>query len=278
MKPQSPSQAGAEEHVPESPDYNAQREPADRLDYARRPQGQPGGFSVNLPLTVLALLFLGFGVWALGAGVIVPAMVALGLGLLLLLAARAIAGRQQVHGAGTTTIRVFPLTARKVALIAIVCVGIIALVWLKDRWEDAWRRKHAYRAVSAAHLRSVAQVLHIYANDNYDRFPSNLQDLLDGGQIAPGQLQDPAEPDANNACDYWFVSYGDVALSPDDVPSDWVIAYSDPAYHGGEGANILFIDGHVEFVREPEFSKRIKQFKRQFEEKAGAPPVIVEPH
>jgi prepilin-type processing-associated H-X9-DG protein len=139
-------------------------------------------------------------------------------------------------------------------------------------------RELAKRAVDASNLRGVGQACYVYADDNRDRLPPNLQYLLDGGQITPGQLQDPADPDATNTCDYWFVSYGAVSPPLEDLPSDWVVAYSDPAYHDGEGAHILFIDGHVEFIREPEFSKRIEQFKREFEEKCGAPPVIIEPY
>ena len=86
------------------------------------------------------------------------------------------------------------------------------------------------------------------------------------------------DPDVTNTCDYYFVCYFSVSGSANDVPSDWIFAFSDPAHHNEEGANILFVDGFVEFVREPKFTETIEAFGREYEAKFGEAPEILEPY
>jgi hypothetical protein len=138
-------------------------------------------------------------------------------------------------------------------------------------------RELAKRAVDASNLRGIGQACQIYANGNGDQLPPNFQYLLDAGLLTQGQLQDPGDPDDTNMRDYYFVSYGAVSAPFKDLPTHWVLAFSDPAYHNDEGANILFINGHVEFIKEPKFTETIDKFKREFEAKFGEPPTIIEP-
>jgi len=50
------------------------------------------------------------------------------------------------------------------------------------------------------------------------------------------------------------------------VPVDWILAYEDPANHNGEGGNVLYVDSHVEFLKEPEFSAELERVRREIEE------------
>jgi len=166
--------------------------------------------------------------------------------------------------------------------IAGICLGGAAILWVPLMISIFLPRLSndpgpAKRALDAANLRTIGQACQIYANDNRDQLPPNFQYLLDAGLITPGQLQNPGDPDATNVCDYYFVSYAALSLPASAVRSDWVVAFSDPAYYNGEGAIILFIDGHVEFIREPKFTETIDKFKREFEAKFGEPPTIIEP-
>jgi competence protein ComGC len=170
--------------------------------------------------------------------------------------------------------------------IAGICLGGGGLIWAL-MWVPLMisillpslsrARELAKRAVDAANLRGIGQACQIYANANRDQLPPNFQYLLDAGLITPGQLQNPSDPDATNTRDHYFVSYGDVSAPLEDLPAHWVLAFSDPAYHNSEGANILFVNGDVEFVKEPEFTETIEAFKREFEAEFGKPPTIIEP-
>ena len=128
------------------------------------------------------------------------------------------------------------------------------------------------RAVSAANLRDIGQGVHIYAKDHQDAFPRDLDVLLLQEILAPTQLINPASGHRPPACDYYYVA----GLNANDPP-DWIVASGVPAYHDGEGANVLYVDGHVEFIREPDFTKRLDEFRAAFEQDRGAPAVVIAP-
>ena len=121
-------------------------------------------------------------------------------------------------------------------------------------------------------LRHIGQGVRIYAYDNYDAFPPDLHVLQESGYVSPGQLINPKSKHRPPACDYYYV----IGLAPDDPP-DWIVAHSDPAHYSGEGANILYLDGHAEFVREPDFTKQLEEFFAKFEQHRGVPPVVIPP-
>ena len=126
--------------------------------------------------------------------------------------------------------------------------------------------------VDASNLRAIGQSCYVYANDNEGLFPLDLQMLIDGGMLAGNQLINPSSGNLEGACDYYFV----LGLTDAD-PGDWIIAYSDPQFHNWEGANILYLDGRVEFVEEPRFTEEIDRFLAEFEEDRGAAPEVIGP-
>jgi len=167
--------------------------------------------------------------------------------------------------------------------IAGICLGGIGILWMPLMISIllpslSRARELAKRAVDASNLRGVGQACWIYANDHGDQLPLDFKVLIDAGLITQGQLQNPSDPDATNTCDYYFVRYPEVAGSPDVLPGDWIFAFSDPAHHNDEGANILFVDGHVAFVKEPEFTETVEGFRRDFEAEFEREPEILDPY
>ena len=123
-------------------------------------------------------------------------------------------------------------------------------------------RELAKRAVCSANLRGIGQGCHIYTNDYDEWFPPDLQTLINAGHLTPRELQCPSEPNPSEAVfDYIYVPGLNAR-----APVDWIIAYEDPANHGGEGGNVLYIDSHVEFLKEPEFSAELERVRREIEE------------
>ncbi len=112
-----------------------------------------------------------------------------------------------------------------------------------------------------------------YADANNGVFPPRLETLVDEQFYTPRQLVCPWSGHEEPACDYFYVT----GLAVRDPPN-WTIAFDDPACTKGEGANVLYLDGHVEYVREPKSSQEIQRFKAAYEKARGTPPVIIPPH
>ncbi len=133
-------------------------------------------------------------------------------------------------------------------------------------------REAAMRTRSMTNMRGIAQACLIYANDNDGAFPPDLQVLLNEGLCGPENFVNPLSGNSPPACDYFYVT----GLTEDDAPN-WIVAYSDPAHHDDEGASILYLDGHVNFVKEPGFSQEIQAFEQAYEADRGEPPVVIPP-
>ncbi len=125
-------------------------------------------------------------------------------------------------------------------------------------------REEASRVQSSSNLRQVGLACKMFANENQKlAYPDDFEDLIRtqditadvfinprlGNKVLP-ELPDGAEPAkffgdwVEKNSDYAYVGKG----LTDDAPADKILAYEKPA--GLEdGINILFVDGHVEFVR-----------------------------
>jgi len=135
------------------------------------------------------------------------------------------------------------------------------------------RRDISPRAHCASNLRAIGQGLKVYAPDYAGAYPPTLRTLIDDGLVTAWQLISPVSGHATPACDYYYVT----GLTLND-PAMWIVAYGDPAYLKGAGANVLYLDGHVDFVREPQFSQDLARFKADYEKARGTPPVIIPPN
>jgi hypothetical protein len=137
-------------------------------------------------------------------------------------------------------------------------------------------RTLAKRQVAASNLRGLGQALMIYANDYDDVFPPNLQMLVPEGTVTPLQFINPNSGNAPPACDYYYVT----GLRYDDPPT-WFVAWEDPNQNAGEGANVLYRDGNVQFIKTQvkggRFEAQFQAFLDAYEQQRGAPPVILPP-
>jgi prepilin-type processing-associated H-X9-DG protein len=130
----------------------------------------------------------------------------------------------------------------------------------------------AKRAVSAANLRGVGTALLVYSS-NHGQPPSTLSALVAEGLVAPAQLQNPLS-DGRRTCDYFYVR-----IDPEATPDPrWIAAYDDASDHNGEGANVLYFDGRVDFVMEPLFSADLTGFTSAYHAAVGRDPVIIPPN
>ncbi|MFH1745766.1 MAG: H-X9-DG-CTERM domain-containing protein [Planctomycetota bacterium] len=100
-------------------------------------------------------------------------------------------------------------------------------------------RMLAKRAVSMDNLRGIGQGCFIYANDHDERFPDSLDQLIAEEMITEKILQSPEDPPGT-------VSY--IYINGQQASGRWqnVLAYE--RVRDDEGTNVLFGDGHVEFV------------------------------
>jgi hypothetical protein len=106
-------------------------------------------------------------------------------------------------------------------------------------------RELSKRTVSAANLRGIGQACMIYANEHDDQFPPDLNVLLRDGVLTEKQFRAPLD-DAwqPGGSSYTYIP----GQTPDGDPAN-VLAYEHPDINNGEGGNVLYVSGHVEFKR-----------------------------
>ena len=119
-------------------------------------------------------------------------------------------------------------------------------------------RELAKRAVCQANMNGIGQSLMIYANDNTGEFPPNTQLLIDAGLCTPKMFQCPSEGnEPESGSDFQYIAELNTRS-----PADWIVLYEDPANHNAEGGNFLYIDMHVEFIKEPAYSAELERANR----------------
>ena len=110
-------------------------------------------------------------------------------------------------------------------------------------------RELAKRSVCSANLRSVEISLQIYVEE-HGQEPPNLSVLVDNGRIDPGTLNCPSiDPAISQTLPYIWIRGADCA------DADNVVLYEPLQNHRGEGGNVLFCDGHVEFVSQADWEQ-----------------------
>jgi prepilin-type processing-associated H-X9-DG protein len=122
-------------------------------------------------------------------------------------------------------------------------------------------REVANRTKSASNLRQIGMGCILYANENNGKMPPDLgtilktQDLVLQVFVSPmGNNPVPANlgqmtPDrqaawVNSNSDYVYMARGKTNA----IPADQVVAYEKLQNSRGQGTNMLFGDGHVEWV------------------------------
>jgi prepilin-type processing-associated H-X9-DG protein len=112
-------------------------------------------------------------------------------------------------------------------------------------------RQLAKDAVSAANLRGIGAALLIHANDHDEKFPANLEDLLESGMVTPNMLRAPRDPDPDGKS---YVYIGGQSMQAD--PRN-VLAYE--RFASDDKIHVLFLDGHVERMAVPQAHAAIRE-------------------
>jgi prepilin-type processing-associated H-X9-DG protein len=108
----------------------------------------------------------------------------------------------------------------------------------------------ANRIRSRANLSGIGKMLQIYVNGHNDSYPDSLQALVAEG-LSPQGIRVPTHPELA----YIYLKPGKDAF---ENSTKWVVAFEPPEVNHGEGANVLFLDGHVEFVKGERLNELLK--------------------
>ena len=119
-------------------------------------------------------------------------------------------------------------------------------------------RETANRIKCATNLRQISQGCLMYANDHNGAFPPDLGTLLKTGDVAAAVFVCPSSNSAlpsiprdqlidwvNTNSDYIYAGAG---LTSSKARADIVLVYEKETDHEGQGMNVAFADGHVEFM------------------------------
>ncbi|MGE0480105.1 MAG: H-X9-DG-CTERM domain-containing protein [Phycisphaerae bacterium] len=111
-------------------------------------------------------------------------------------------------------------------------------------------RELAKRTVSSSNLRALGMALHVHASEHEGSFPQTFDVLVQAGVLTPQQLASPRNPDPATP------SYDYVAGQSTKADMRNVLAYE--RTFSPEGTNVLFVDGHVEWMRLDEFRAAVR--------------------
>ena len=120
-------------------------------------------------------------------------------------------------------------------------------------------RRAAMTVACASNLRSIGQLAMIYATQNNGYFPPTIDQLaatMPGGTgasvfVCPACGANPAKPPVlvtSKVSSHYLYAPPAARISQVKQPGRVVLAYEPPGHHDNGGINLLFCDGHVEFV------------------------------
>ena len=148
----------------------------------------------------------------------------------------------------------------------IAMVGVVHQTgWLINSPKPLYHRSHepVNRVTCESNLRQIGQALQMYANENGGRLPDDFTTLFLEEDLTPSVFNCPSSNDlyegtslqeqAENLkrpghCSYLYFGKG-LSLP---VADDRILALEPPEDHQNEGINILYGDGHVDWVPAPQ--------------------------
>jgi prepilin-type processing-associated H-X9-DG protein len=135
-----------------------------------------------------------------------------------------------------------PKLALRLTLLGVIASGVA----LTPAFHMA--RVKALRTTANCHLKQIGTALALFGEERQNILPDTLHELVQKGYLPEHILIDPetGEP-------FVYVGAGKVWQST--TASDEIVAYS-PRDTGGH--NVLFIDGHVEWLTSEAFAKAMK--------------------
>jgi prepilin-type processing-associated H-X9-DG protein len=135
-------------------------------------------------------------------------------------------------------------------------------------------RQDAQRVVSQSNLKSIGVACMIWANDNRDAMPPSLEKLVESGSLIPQQLVSPREDDfdgmiarnervlAGGAPDWKKIKFETSYVLIDGPVISKRTPGSAIGYEklmGWDGSNVLFADGHVEWMQVDAFKRAVRE-------------------
>jgi prepilin-type processing-associated H-X9-DG protein len=136
----------------------------------------------------------------------------------------------------------------------------------------------AGRATCKKHLKETARALRAYASEHDGEFPQGgtavemFGELIEEGLLGE-KSWDPSEipvyvcPSARGDVARWrrnrklaahMCSYEWVSGLSEESPPEFALVFDKAGNHDGEGRNVLFVDGHVEWTGEEHFQGRME--------------------
>lgn len=119
-------------------------------------------------------------------------------------------------------------------------------------------QEQAKTSRAMANLCHVGAAVAIYAAEENDQVPPNLQTLIDRGNVDALILESPFAGEPDGELDVWL-NTSVKRMSDSTYPDRHVLAYDRATYDGGPGVAVLFFDGHVSIMPRHEFERMIRQ-------------------
>lgn len=108
------------------------------------------------------------------------------------------------------------------------------------------------RSVKAMeNLRTIGQAAMLYAADNKDRLPANIEALVNLQYLQPASAHSPFGPMLDGSDEFWFLS-GEPKFAQFADPSKQVLCYDRAMRLAGGPTAVLYADTHVEMMWPPD--------------------------
>ena len=134
-------------------------------------------------------------------------------------------------------------------------------------------REPSLRLRCASNMKQIGLGAIMYANDKGGLFPPDLETIVEVEDVSPSVLMCPMDSHdvptgsttrailsamrTKKLVSYIYVGKGLTLKASDDT----VVLYEPLSDHGDEGMNVLFVDGHVEFLDASEAGVVLKQVR-----------------
>ena len=130
-------------------------------------------------------------------------------------------------------------------------------------------RQQAFRITSATNLKQIGMGCMIYAGDHDGTFPPSLEVLVQEDILEADMLISSLREKGIDGPGYLYIASQTEANDPRNV-----LAYDNPAgLQANDGVNVLYVDGHVQFVPLDELDAELIQTKERLGRKL---PVILQ--
>jgi prepilin-type processing-associated H-X9-DG protein len=111
-------------------------------------------------------------------------------------------------------------------------------------------QEEAKKDVAMANMNAIGKGIILYQAEHNDQSPASLDDLVKAGTISKEMLESPsAKGKKIDTPHYVYIQL------PSSASGDMLMAYEKPEINDNKGTNVLYADGHVEWVSMEKFKK-----------------------